>query len=172
MVRNKEKTNKLTIRPSKREEALATRRPYDMWTDLDRVFDEFRSGFEDLFWPWSQKSLTESSQQRTPAMDLADLGDHYEMRVEMPGIPKDNIDIQVTPNSVEISACHDDQQGETSKNWLHRERTYTNFYRCLELPEELKTDDVNAELNEGILTLSLPKVEPKQAYKPRKIQIK
>jgi HSP20 family protein len=172
MVRNKEKTNKLTVRPSKREGTLTTPRSYDLWTDLDRVFDDFRSGFEDLFWPWGQRSITEPFQQRTPAMDLADLGDHYEMRVEMPGIPKDKIDIQVTQNSVEISASHDEQQEETNKNWLRRERTYANFYRCLELPEELKTDDVNAELDEGILTLTLPKVEPKQAYKSRKIHIK
>ena len=47
-----------------------------------------------------------------------------------------------------------------------------SFYRALELPEELKTDNVEAELKDGVLTVNLPKVEPKPEYKAKKVQIK
>jgi len=47
-----------------------------------------------------------------------------------------------------------------------------SFYRALELPEELKIDDVDAEFRDGILVLKLPKVEPKPKDKPKRIKIK
>ncbi|MDH7507418.1 MAG: Hsp20/alpha crystallin family protein, partial [Candidatus Thermoplasmatota archaeon] len=84
----------------------------------------------------------------------------------------DNIDIQVTPNAVEISAKQETSEEEKQKNWLRRERSSTSFYRYLELPEELKTDSVEAEMKDGLLTIKLPKVEPKPEYKATKVKIK
>jgi len=47
-----------------------------------------------------------------------------------------------------------------------------SFYRCLELPEELKTDDVEAAMEDGVLKLTLPKVEPKPKYEATKVKRK
>ncbi len=170
----KDKENKIAVRPSEQKGELTPMRPYDLWSEMDRMFDNFRTGFDDLFWPLTQtnRSLSTMTQNRTPAMDFADLGDHYEMKVEMPGIPKDNINIEVTPNTIEISAQYDQDKDEKDKNWLRRERSSAQYYRSLEVPEELKTDDVDAELKDGILTLKLPKMEPKPELQPRKIKIK
>lgn len=172
IIRRK-KENKL-IEPSKESKGqIITRRPYDLWSEIDRMFDNFRSGFNDLFWPWSRDELTSAMiPSRTPPLDAADLGDKYEMRLEMPGIPKDNINIEVTPTGVEISAEYDESKEDKKKNWLCRERSSIRLYRSLELPEEIKTDDVEAELKEGILTVMLPKVEPKPYHKPKKVNIK
>ena len=172
MAIRKEKKNKIAVRPSEGSE-ITTKRPYDLWTDIDRLFDSFRSEFDDLFWPWGQRSgLTSYNTTRTPSMDVCDMGNHYEMKVEMPGIPKENVNIRVTPNGVEIEAKCEESKEEKDKNWLRRECSGMSFYRSLELPEELKTDHVEAELKDGILILNLPKVEPKQEYKAKKVQIK
>ncbi len=61
---------------------------------------------------------------------------------------------------------------EKVKNRLHRECNSMSVYRSLELPEELKTDNFDAEFIDGILHLSLPKVKPKPELKPTKIKIK
>jgi HSP20 family protein len=172
LVIRKEKKNKLAIKPSEQTE-ITTRRPYDLWSDIDRLFDSFKSDFDDLFWPWGNRSgLTSYSSTRTPSMDVCDMGDHYEMRVEMPGIPKENVDIQVTPNGVEIEAKCEESNEVKDKTWLRKECSGVSYYRSLELPEELKTDNVEAELKDGILILNLPKIEPKQEYKPKKVQVK
>ena len=93
MAIRKEKKNKLAVRPEKKGQ-ITTRRPFDVWTDIDQLFDDFRSNFDDLFWPWGQRSgLTTYTPQRTPPLDVADMGDHYEMHLEMPGIPKDNVNM-------------------------------------------------------------------------------
>ena len=105
-------------------------------------------------------------------MDVADLGNKYEMKVEMPGIPKDKINIDVSPNAIEISAKHETSEDEKKKNWLRRERSSTSFYRRAELPDEIKSDQVEAEFKDGVLTVALPKVKPKPEYKTKKVKIK
>jgi len=172
MVLRKDKENKIAVRPEEKKGEITTRGPLDLWSEMDRMFDSFRSNFDDLFWPWGYRTQPLATTQiKKPPMDVADHGDHYEMRLEMPGIPKDDINIEITPTSIEISAQHEKQTEDKDKNWVRRERSLTSFYRALEFPEELSTDKVNAELQDGILTLKLPKVEPKPENKPKKVKI-
>ena len=173
MVLGKEKKNKLAIKPSE-EIGTTTKRPIlDLWADIDRMFEEFKENLDNLFWPLRHRDAAAPYiESRKPPMDVADLGDKYEMHVEIPGIPKNNINIEVTPNSIEISAEHEDTREDKGKNWLRRERSSMRFYRAIELPEELKTDQVEAELKDGLLTITLPKLKPKPKHKAKKIKIK
>ena len=166
MAFGKNKKNKLTVR-DKGNESIAPRKTTDLWTDFDRLFDQFRTSFDDLLW-----NPTTAITSRTPLMDVEDHGDKYEMNIEMPGIPKEDINIEVTPNTIEISAEHEETDEGKGKNYLRRERSSTSFYRSLDLPEELKTDNVDAELEDGVLKISLPKLEPKPKKKSKKVEIK
>lgn len=173
MALKDEKKNKLSIRPTRKVGDITVRRPYDYWMDIDRIFDDFRTQFDDFFWPPTHRGeLVPDIRNRNPPMDIADLGDKYEMHVEMPGIPKEDINIEVTQNSIEISAEHEESREDKDKNWLRRERSSMSFYRSLELPEEIKSDNVDAEFKNGILTVMFPKIEPKQKHKSNKVKIK
>ena len=109
--------------------------------------------------------------ERVPPMDFLDLGDKYEMRVEMPGISKDNIDIDVTPDGIEISAEQSDIEKDEDKDWITRESS-VSFYRYIDFPEDIKTDGIDAKLKGGILTLLIPKVQPTPKLKSTKVDIK
>ena len=174
MVKRIEKRNKITVGPSEEERKLGGVRPGSLWSEMDRMFDEFKSGFDDLLWPWKhhRKYAVPMVQKRTPPLDVADQGDRYEMNVEMPGIPKDEVNIEVTPTTIEISAEHEESNEDTDKNWLRRECHCMSFYRALEFPENVRPDDVDAEFKDGILRISLPKSEPKPEHKPRKVKVK
>lgn len=173
MTIRKKKEKKDAIKPYVGKAEITTRRPYDLWSDFDRMFEDFRTGFDNLFWPLKHRqTLNVYNENRVPPLDVADHGDNYEIQIEVPGVPKEDINIEVTPNGVEISAEHENIQEEKEKGWLRHERSNVSFYRCLELPEELKTDGVEAELKDGILTLTLPKVKPKPEYKTTKVKIK
>jgi HSP20 family protein len=173
MVIRKEKKDKIMVRPKERKGEITPRNAFDIWSDFDRIFDNFRSRFDDLFWPTIQTTRPLIyDESRAPLADVADLGDRYEMHIEMPGIKKDNVNIEVTPNSIEISAECGGSEEKKGKNWLRRECSNMSYYRSLELPEEIKTDNVEAELKNGVLKLNIPKVEPKQEYKPTKVKIK
>jgi HSP20 family protein len=169
-----EKKEKLTVTPVRRRkrERLAERRPYEYWTDVDRLFDQFRSNFEDMLWYPRTNFLDLSEQKRSPSMDVADLGDKYQLTVELPGISKGDISIEVTSHDIEISAEKKTVEEEKKKNWLRRERSSSSFYRYLELPEELKTNDVDAEFKDGVLKLTLPKVEPTPVSESKKVKVK
>jgi HSP20 family protein len=168
----KKKKEKLAITSSNRKKVeLMERRPYDYWNDVDRLFDQFRSNFEDLLWYPRTNLWNLSDQIRTPSMDIVDFGDKYQLTVELPGISKDDINIEVTPKDIEISAEKKTEEEEKRKNWLKRERSSTSFYRYLELPEELKTNDVDAQFKDGVLTLTLPKVEPKRHHESKKVKV-
>ena len=168
----RDKKDKLAIKPTEKKGELTQRRPTDLWSDMDQLFDQFRSNFDHLFWDTPRSMIDPFSSTRIPTMDVIDLGNRYEMTFEIPGISKDNIYIQVSPNAVEISAKQENETEEKQKNWLRRERSCTSFYRHLELPEDVQTENVDAEMNDGVLTLSLPKVEPKPEYKATKVKIK
>jgi len=168
----KDRKDKLAIRPTEKKGELAQRRPADLWSEMDQLFDRFKSNFDQLFWDSPRSMVDPFLTTRTPTMDVVDLGNRYEMAFEIPGISKDNIDIQVTPNAVEIQAKQEASEEEKQKNWLRRERCSSCFYRYLELREEVKTDSTEAEMKDGILTISLPKVEPKPEYKSTKVKIK
>lgn len=163
----KERDDIVEVKPE--EAKITTRRPYDLWSDMDRMFEEFRSGFDELFWPFRRNRAPITNGRPT---DIADLGDKYEMHVELPGIKKEDVDIEVKPNRIEISAKHEESKEEKDKNWLRRERGGFSFYRGFELPEEVKTDAAEAELEDGILKITLPKVEPKPEEKGTKVEIK
>jgi|Deesub1362A_J573_1020465.scaffolds.fasta_scaffold00098_27 HSP20 family protein len=150
---------------------IMMRESLSLWNEFDRLFKEFRRSVDELLRPFNV-GIESADSTRVPAMDIADVGDKYEVKVELPGIPKEDIDIKVTPYSLEISAEHSESKDEEGKNWIRRELSSRRYYRSIELPEELKTDDVEAELKEGILTITLPKLEPKPEYKAKKVKIK
>lgn len=149
---------------------IAERRPFDVMVDIDDLFNQFKMSFEDMFRYPHPGSLV--SDNRIPTMDVVDLGDNYEINAELPGISKENINIEVTSNGIEISAKEEDVKEEEEKDWIKRERMTQSYYRCFNLPEEIKTDSVDAEMKNGILIIKLPKVEPKPKIESTKINIK
>ena len=161
------------LKKSKNQE-LAESKPYNLWYDMDQLFDQFRSSFNDLFFgPFSNKNLPfEPSEFKLPLSDIYDHGDRYEMNIELPGISKDDVNIEVTPYEIEISAQKSSKYDEKEKNWIHRERSNINYYRRFDFPEEIKSNNVEAVMNDGILNITMPKEKPSPEYKAKKVKIK
>ena len=128
--------------------------PMAVMRDMDRLFEDFRSEWENAFmYPAaSQKDVV-----RQPLVDLVDNGKEYLVKAELPGVVKDDLNIEVSENSVEISAESKEDRKEEKKGYIRRERRYTSFYRSIPLPEDTLPDKANAELKEGVLTVTLPK---------------
>ena len=138
--------------------------------DMDRLFDDFRAGFEHtLLTPRG----TASEALRVPAVDLIDEGDSYKLHVEMPGIKKEDVGIEVGENDVRISAETNEDKTEEDVNggYIRRERRYSKVYRSVPLPEAVRSEKVSAELKDGVLTLILPKLAEPQK-RSRKVEVK
>ena len=150
--------------------ALAPVAPLDLWRAFDDVFGRFRSDFEDLLFPsYLDTALTLLPETRVPAVDLEDREKDFILRAEMPGFKKEEIEIQVKDDSVEITGEAGWKYDKKEQAYICKERACQSFYRTVELPEEIKTDDVTANLSDGVLEITLPKkiLKPK-----RKVTIK
>ncbi|MHA1385438.1 MAG: Hsp20/alpha crystallin family protein [Candidatus Helarchaeota archaeon] len=102
-------------------------------------------------------------------MDLIDKGDKYSIIAEIPGIPKEDINIEITKNVLEIKAENKTVKEEKKEGYIKRERGQRSFYRRVVLPEEIIADKIEAELKNGILSIDIPKKEPEPK---KKIEIK
>ena len=152
------------------------RSPSSMMRELDRMFDDFRADFEDMFWVRGQRfpeiRMPKLEMPQEPLVDLVDKGNELLLTAELPGIPKEKIDIKVSENSVEIKAEEKAEKEEKEEGYIHRERSYQGFYRKISLPEEVAADKAKAEMKNGVLNVTMPKKKPTPKPKVRKLEIK
>lgn len=140
--------------------------------DLDRMFgalDLFRNRLGGVF-PEIERSLGRGGpgSGAGPRTNLYDAGDNIEVQMEVPGLGKEDLTINVQGNYLQIRG---EDSGKVPEGYtIHRqERGAQNFSRSFTLPSEIDVDKVEASLKDGILTLVMPKAE---AAKPKQIAIK
>ena len=104
-----------------------------------------------------------------PLIDLEDRGKDFLLKAEMPGFKKEDIEIEVQEDSVEITGRVGWKYDKKAKGYLCKERACESFYRSVQLPEEISIDNVEASLSDGILEIVLRKKTPK---KKRKLTLK
>lgn len=152
--------------------ARTTPSPFAWFEDVDRWFDTFRRSFEDRFWGSSLARLGETALDvREPAVDLIDKGSEFVVRAELPGVAKEDVDLTVTSDGIEIRAQVNRSLEEKEKNYYFQERTYRAFHRALSFPEEVKADLASANLKDGVLEVRIPKKEPTPVSKPVKVPV-
>jgi HSP20 family protein len=133
--------------------------------DIDKVIrrkvqkaveQSLSEAWEDPF--WAQLEDLEDD-MRAPPIDVQNHADHFLIVAEMPGVPKDQVDIKVSESIVELSGenaleCDIDAM-ETA--YLCNERATTSFHRKVPLPSPVSPEGAEASMKLGVLTLKLPK---------------
>jgi len=104
----------------------------------------------------------------TPALDVYDEKDNFVVKVELPGMKKEDIDISLHAGVLTVSGerKHDREQKEGGT--FRSERYFGRFQRSVTLPTVVNAGDVKASYKDGILTIDLPKAEE---AKPRQIAV-
>ncbi|EQD46370.1 Heat shock protein Hsp20 domain protein [mine drainage metagenome] len=140
---------------------IANRPTTDLWSQIDRAFDDLHYHFLDAFGGTPSRSIRgEMPEARAARVDVVDTGNAYRIVAEVPGIPKENLDLKVRGSTVEIRGQLEQVKESNDTEYLHRERFYNGFYRRLDLPEEVVGTEAKAKMNHGLLELELPKVHP------------
>ena len=145
---------------AKKTEALVPRRAsseLSPWGDLDRMFDDFlgrrlRSFWPERWWP-TRMEIT------TPVVDLYEEKDDIVVKAELPGMEKDNIEVNLSDNRLTIKGEKKKEEEVKKEGYYRSERSYGSFIRTLELPSEVQTDKVKAAFKNGVLEIRLPKTE-------------
>ena len=103
--------------------------------------------------------------QGTLSLDLAENPDSFVVRAALPGIKPEDVEITAQGNTLTIRGESKAEEERTDQNWLLRERQFGSFQRSLTLPTPINADQAEAQYENGVLTLTLPKAEqarPKQ----------
>lgn len=97
--------------------------------------------------------------------DVVDTGNAYEVKVDLPGIPKEKIEIAVTGQTLDVRAQAVRAREQEGRNYIFRERTERGFHRRLEYPSAVLGDKAEAKLESGVLTISVPKAKPAEGHR-------
>lgn len=149
----------------------------DPWADLDRAFDEMRERLFDVWdlrpfgLPFAPVEAREGGFFRAARTDVTDTGKAYRIVAEIPGIPKDRLDIRVRGTNVEIRGENVATKEEKDQHFVHRERSYSGYYRTLELPEPVVATEAKAKVENGLLELELPKQHPTPSESEVKVAV-
>jgi HSP20 family protein len=125
---------------------------------LSRLFDDT---FERFFNP---ASAPDGVAARSPALDVAETERAYTVKLEMPGVAKEDVKVAVEGHQVTVQAGNSRvAEQKDGERLLYRERSTTRYARTFTLPLEVDQAEAAARLDHGVLTLTLPKRSARSA---------
>ncbi len=145
-------------------------------------FDPFR-GFEQIARKMNQvineveKGVSVEYGSFSPRLDIAEDEKNLYLYVELPGIKKEDVKITINDDRVlflkgekkrDYQEAKEGEVNTESRTYIRAERAYGEFNRSFVLPENINAENVNANFNNGVLTITLNKIEP---AKPKEIEI-
>lgn len=104
-----------------------------------------------------------------PTFEVKETKDAYVFKADLPGVKENDLDVSLADNRIVISGKRSEERREEGERYYAYERSYGSFSRAFTLPEGIDAENVNAELKEGVLTVSVPK---KPESQPRRIALK
>jgi HSP20 family protein len=143
--------------------SLALRRPSDvvlrLEQDTEQMFQEFfRHPFFRFWGPerwWPGRSLS----PQIPAVDVYEEKDDLIVKAEVPGLTKEDLEVSLSESVLTIKGERKKEEEVQRDSYYQNELSYGSFVRTVELPVEVKTDQVKAFFKDGILEIRLPKTE-------------
>ena len=138
------------------------------WTDIDRSIENLRRDMEKTFSSFPSTHIPKTSHT---SCDVIDEGNQFRVKMDVPGIKKNEVKLNVTDNSLEVSAEHKEESEEKKKNYLRKERSQISYYRSLPLSEKIIAGKVMAKLTDGVLDVTLPKSKPTEMQKKKSVSV-
>lgn len=132
---------------------------YNPFNELAFFSNSFNNMFNDSFFNSAKKDAWQ------PAVDILDEKDSVVLSVDLPGIDKDDISVNIEDNLLTISGERKIENEDKKDGYYRKERRYGSFKRAFSLSDDIATDDVNAEFKNGVLKVTLKKDTEKEEVK-------
>lgn len=121
----------------------------------------------DMFLPFSDEPFKSST---FPKTDVVKSKDKIEISVELPGVNKEKIDLQIAPGFLTVSYKEDVKKEEKNKNYMMAERKVGSIRRVIPLPYGADIENAEAKYENGVVYITVPTMDDEK-FKPRKIEI-
>ena len=151
------------IEPRKR--AIDVRRTAPLTHSMEEFFEDFpprrwMETFEPFGWKWPRGI----DMERNFRLDVIDRDKEFLVRGELPGVEKDDIEVTIAGDRLLIEAERKFEEEETRDTFYRHELGYGKFMRTVMLPEEVDFENIHAELKDGILNVTLPKIRAAERH--------
>ena len=123
--------------------------PRDPWFNMDNVFD-------DLF---AHRHLADKDEPFMPRVDIIDKDDHYLFVADLPGVAKEDINVNTNNGILTIEAKINEEHDSEKDHTIRKERRTGFFSRSINVGENINVDEIKAEFKNGVLKLNAPKAK-------------
>ncbi len=165
----------------RRELILRRKNPTSLFQSMDQIFNDLkRNFFNEWYYPCNRSisptlSILEINKEpifRTPLANIIEDDINFKITTELPGLNKGDIEISLLDDNLEIKGETKEKKQEGKEGELvRREYRSSKYYRCFKLPENMDEENMDAILENGVLTINIPKKEISKKEK-KKIHIK
>ncbi len=124
----------------------------------------------DRFYPDYDFNNNEPEKMLMP-LEIREKNNEYDIRAELPGVKKEDLDISLNENYLTISATKTEEKNEDDKSYKKSEFSYGEFSRTIYLPQEINAEKIEAKLDNGVLKIVAPKLN-KEKEVTKKIEVK
>ena len=131
---------------------MIVRRYLDPFTEINAI----RRQINDIFGDFAPETMAQTDW--APAIRLVDQGNEYVLMALLAGVTADDVDVQVTADTVSISGQRVAPDIAEDTKVLYDDARYGRFHRVINLPDAVHNSEVQANFSDGVLTLTLPKV--------------
>ena len=127
-------------------------------SEVNRLFDTFFGG----------RPADGRIRRWVPPMDVVETEDHLVLRADLPGLSKEDVNIEVKDGALTVSGERKAEHEERTDGFYRVERAFGSFARSLSLPDNVDADRISADFNNGVLEVRIPKPEER---KPHRVEI-
>jgi HSP20 family protein len=131
-----------------------------LWRDFDELFRDFAP---------VTAQVEETARAMVPATDVLETEKAIELKVDMPGVTPEAIEVKLDGNVLTLSAERKAEAKEEKNGWIRQERSWGRFARSFVLPETVEGTTPEATYKHGVLSVRLPK---KEAAQPKSFTVK
>lgn len=124
-------------------------------SEVNRIFDSFfGNGAGDV-----------RARRWVPAMDLVETDDELVLRGDLPGLDRDDVNVEIKDGVLTVSGERKAEQKDRSEGFYRVERSFGSFSRSLSLPTGVDADKVSADFDKGVLEVRIPKPEERKPHR-------
>lgn len=138
------------------------------WEPVSEIMT-LREAMNQLFNDAYTRPMSSGSMSVRPAIDLYQDNDNVVVKAAMPGLKAEDVEISITGDVLTLRGEYKQESEKKEATYHMREQHYGSFERAIQLPTDVQCDKAQADFEDGILSITLPKAE---RVKPRKIDIK
>jgi len=125
----------------------------------EKMINDFLSTIRSRQEDFTKVLMDYTTGMEKPLADVLETDDEIIVKTDLPGVKQNDIDVNLTDDSVEIIAQFEEEYSQEDVDYIKRERNYGKTRRFIKLPAKVKVKDATANLENSILTISLPKLE-------------